>query len=94
MAAFQIPADWNFDGILIRDGSCGLAPTLAGRISSPDGLYGAQMMPEFGSHWATNPNAMENFRRFHCKLMEPIRPEEFLAYVCAPRTARPHTRPH
>ena len=80
-ARFQIPADWNFDGILIRDGSCGLAPTLAWRISSPDGLYGAQMMPEFGSHWATNPNAMENFRRFHCKLMEPIRPEEFLEYV-------------
>lgn len=80
-ARFQIPADWNFDGILLRDGSCGLAPTLAWRISSPDGLYGAQMMPEFGSHWATNPNAMENFRRWHCKLMEPLRPEEFLEYV-------------
>ena len=78
---FQIPADWNFDGILIRDEGCGMAPTVAWRISSPDGLYGAQMMPEFGSHWVTNPNAMENLRRFHCKIMEPIRPEEFLAYV-------------
>ena len=37
-ARFQIPADWNFDGILIRDGSCGLAPTLAWRISRPTDL--------------------------------------------------------
>ncbi len=80
-ARFQIPADWTFDGILIRDESCGLAPTLAWRISSPDGLYGAQMMPDFGSHWATNPSHMDNFRRFHCKTMEPISPEEFLEYA-------------
>jgi hypothetical protein len=81
VARFQIPADWNFDGILIRDDSCGLAPTLAWRISSPDGLYGAQMMPDFGSSWATNPSHMDNFRRFHCKTMEPISPEEFLEYA-------------
>ncbi|MFZ0294944.1 MAG: hypothetical protein WAL52_15150 [Candidatus Sulfotelmatobacter sp.] len=80
-ARFQIPTDWNFDGILIRDDSCGLAPTLAWRISSPDGLYGAQMMPDFGSNWATNPSHMDNFRRFHCKTMEPISPEEFLEYA-------------
>ena len=78
---FQIPADWNFDGILIRDEGCGMAPSVAWRISSPDGLYGAQMMPEFGSHWVTNPNAMQNLQRFHCKIMEPIGPEEFLQYV-------------
>jgi hypothetical protein len=80
-ARFQIPADWNFDGIIIRDDSCGLAPTLAWRISSPDGLYGAQMMPDFASNWASNPGHMENFRRFHCKTMEPVSPEEFLEYA-------------
>jgi hypothetical protein len=80
-ARFQIPADWNFDGIIIRDESCGLAPTLAWRISSPDGLYGAQMLPDFASNWASNPGHMENFRRFHCKTMEPVSPEEFLEYA-------------
>jgi hypothetical protein len=80
-ARFQIPADWSFDGVLIRDDSCGMAPTLAWRISSPDGLYGAQMMPDFGSNWASNPSHMESFRRFHCKTMEPVSPEEFLEYA-------------
>ncbi len=81
VARFQIPADWNFDGTVIRDDTCSLPPALTWRISSPDGLYGAQMMPDFGSYWATNPSKMENFRRNHCKLMEPLRPEEFLQYA-------------
>jgi len=80
-ARFQIPADWNFDGILIRDPSCGLTPSIAWRISSPDGLYGAQMMPDFGSNWSNGQRSMEVLRRFHCKIMEPPSPEEFLQYV-------------
>jgi hypothetical protein len=80
-ARFEIPADWSFDGILIRDDGCDFAPSLAWRASSPDGLYGVQMMPEFGSHWTDNPFALRQYQRFHCKLMEPLRPEETLEYI-------------
>ena len=80
-ARFQIPADWNFDGILIRDDGCDFAPTLAWRASSPDGLYGVQRMPEFGSHWTDNPFALQQYQRFHCKLMEPLSPAETLQYI-------------
>jgi hypothetical protein len=85
---FEIPADWSFDGILIRDEGCGLTPTIAWRISSPDGRYGAQLMPEFGSHWSDNPYSLENFQRFHCKIMEPVDAEEFL------REVAPFVRPN
>jgi hypothetical protein len=85
---FQIPADWSFDGIIIRDNGCGLTPSIAWRISSPDGLSGAQMMPDFGSHWSTDPTAMRSVRQFHCKIMEPLGAEDFLGYV-AP-LARPN----
>lgn len=78
---FQIPADWNFDGVLIRDNGCDFTPSIAWRISSPDGLIGAQEMPDFGFTWSTDPRAMENLRRFHCKIMEPMSAEDFLQYV-------------
>jgi hypothetical protein len=90
---FQIPADWSFDGMIIRDNGCGLTPTIAWRISSPDGLIGAQMMPDFGFHWSTNPSAMESFRRFHCKIMEPLSAEEFLEYVAPLVRANPSLGP-
>jgi hypothetical protein len=80
-ARFQIPEDWSFDGILIRDEGCDFAPSLAWRASSPDGLYGVQMMPEFGSHWTDNPFALRQYRQHDCKLMEPLNPAEFLQYI-------------
>jgi hypothetical protein len=78
---FQIPADWSFEGILIRDEGCDFTPSMAWRIASPDGLTGAQVMPDFGSHWSDNPNSLERFRRFHCKVMEPLSAEQFLQYI-------------
>jgi hypothetical protein len=80
-ARFEIPEDWSFDGILIRDEGCDLTPSLAWRITSPDGLYGAQFMPAFGSHWSTNLHTLDIYQRFHCKIMEPLSPEEFLQYM-------------
>ena len=35
----QVPADWNFEGIVIRDDGCQLAPSFAWRLTSPDGLW-------------------------------------------------------
>jgi hypothetical protein len=77
----QIPEDWRFEGVLIRDQGCGLPPTVAFRATSPDGLYGAQMMPQFGSFWSDEPSLLQNYRRFHCKIEKPMDAEAFMKFI-------------
>jgi hypothetical protein len=80
-ARFDIPVEWSFEGILIRDQGCGFTPTIAWRASSTDGLSGMQSMPEFGSHWSDDPSNLRSYRQFHCKLMKPMEPEAFMRYI-------------
>jgi hypothetical protein len=80
-ARFDIPVEWSFEGVLIRDQGCGFTPTIAWRASSPDGLSGVQSMPEFGSHWSDDTSFLRSYRQFHCKLMKPMEPEAFMKYI-------------
>ena len=54
----EVPANWTFEGVMLRDGRCGLLPTVAYRLSSPDGLAGVQVLPQFGSHWADDAGTL------------------------------------
>ena len=83
----QVPADWNFEGIVIRDDGCQLAPSFAWRLTSPDGLSGAQLIPQFNSAWSDDPIYMDVFAKRHCKTMEPMSAEDLLQYIA------PFTRP-
>lgn len=77
----QVPEDWKFEGTLLRDPVCGQLPTVAYRLTSPDGLVGYQSMPEFGWHWSDEPTYIATFKKFHCKLMQPLSPADFLKYI-------------
>ena len=77
----QIPDDWNFEGVLLRDPTCGMVPSLAYRVSSRDGLTGYQTLPSFGWHWSDDPTNLKIYRQAHCKTMEPMSPTDFLNYV-------------
>ncbi|HEX4452700.1 MAG TPA: hypothetical protein VH143_17610 [Kofleriaceae bacterium] len=77
----QIPDNWTFEGVLLRDPYCGGVPTVAYRISSPDGLAGFQSMPAFTSHYSDDKISMQSYERFHCKIMQPMSPADWLQYV-------------
>jgi hypothetical protein len=77
----QIPENWSFEGVLMRDPYCGGVPEVVFRITSPDGLAGYQSMPSFGSHWSDNPIFIASYKKFHCKIAEPMSPADFLKYV-------------
>lgn len=50
-----LPADWNFQGGLIRESSCEDAlVTGFYRATSPDGLAGTKMLPRYDWGWSTN----------------------------------------
>jgi len=50
-----IPADWNYQGGLLRESSCEDAlVTPFYRASSPDGLAGTKMLPRYDWGWSTN----------------------------------------
>jgi hypothetical protein len=77
----DIPADWKFEGVLLRDPYCGASPSIAYRLTSPDGLAGYQVLPQFIWHSSDDPLFLKAFRQFHCKIMDPMTPAEFLTYV-------------
>ncbi|MEP6865115.1 MAG: hypothetical protein ABJE66_31145 [Deltaproteobacteria bacterium] len=77
----EIPADWTFEGVLLRDPYCGGVPTVAYRISSPDGLSGFQALPSFVWHWSDDASNLKIYRQAHCKTMEAMSPTDFLSYV-------------
>jgi hypothetical protein len=77
----MVAARFNVPGILIRDQGCGFTPTIAWRTASSDGVYGAQSMPEMGSHWSDDPGNLRSYQQFHCKIMKPMEPEAFLKYI-------------
>jgi hypothetical protein len=74
----QIPDNWTFEGIMLRDPNCGLLPTVAYRLASPDGFYGVQTLPQFGSHWSDDANSLAIFRKAHCKTMPTPSPADVL----------------
>jgi hypothetical protein len=77
----QIPDNWTFEGVLLRDPYCGGVPTVAYRMSSPDGLAGFQSMPTFTSHYSDDKIWMQSFEKFHCKIMQPMSPADWLQYL-------------
>jgi hypothetical protein len=77
----NVPADWNFEGVVIRDDGCQLGPSFAWRLASPDGLSGAQLIPQFNSTWSDDPIYMDVFEKRHCKTMEPMSAEALLRYI-------------
>jgi len=77
----EVPANWTFEGVMLRDGRCGLLPTVAYRLSSPDGLAGVQVLPQFGSHWADDAGTLAIYRKTHCKTMEVLSPADYLTYL-------------
>ena len=77
----QIPEDWKFEGVMLRDPRCDVLPSVAYRITSPDGLAGFQSLPTFAWHWSDDPKNLDGYRKFHCKLMEPMTATDFLNYV-------------
>ncbi len=77
----DIPDNWSFEGVLLRDPYCGGVPTVAYRVTSPDGRAGYQSMPAFVSHWSDDPINLKTFRQFHCKLMQPMAPADWLQYL-------------
>ena len=77
----EIPDDWKFEGVLLRDPACGTLPTIAYRLTSPDGLAGVQAMPQFGWHTSNNSTMLASFQKFHCKIMDQMTPAAFLAYI-------------
>jgi hypothetical protein len=67
----QIPENWNFEGAVLRDQDCGYEAGITWRLSSPDGLYGAQELPEFHS-LDTNQDVFRPIWAQHqCKVMSP-----------------------
>jgi hypothetical protein len=77
----EIPDNWTFEGVLLRDAACGGAPTIAYRVSSPDGLAGFQSLPTFIWHSSDDPSNVKSYRQFHCKVMDAMTPAEFLTYL-------------
>ena len=83
IAAFrmQIPEDWKFEGVVLRDPHCGLFPSVAYRLTSADGRAGYQVLPQFGWRWSDAPAFLSANRQFHCKTMPGKTPAEFLRYI-------------
>lgn len=79
----EIPDDWTFEGVLLRDPNCGLLPAVAYRTGSPDGTVGYQVLPQFGSHWSDDNIALTAFRQFHCKVMDVQSPGDFLTAIAS-----------
>ncbi len=77
----DIPANWTFEGVMLRDPRCGLLPTVAYRLSSPDGLAGVQVLPQFGAHWSDDPQNVAIYRKAHCKTMEVMSPADYLTWL-------------
>jgi hypothetical protein len=77
----QIPDNWTFEGVLLRDPYCGGVPTIAYRISSPDGLAGFQSLPAILSHYSDDKFSIQAYQKFHCKVMQPMSATDWLQYL-------------
>jgi hypothetical protein len=77
----EIPADWKFEGTILRNDECGFPETFTWRLSSPDGLYGAQYIPEFESKWSNSDSFIASYNQHHCKSQQPLNASELLQYM-------------
>lgn len=84
----EIPSDWKFEGTVLRNDECGFPESFTWRLSSADGLYGAQYLPEFESHASNSDVYLASYSKNHCKVMEPMDAEALLNYIV------PFTRPN
>src|SRR5580692_13216076 len=57
----EIPDNWSFEGVLLRDPYCGGVPTVAYRLSSPDGLAGFQSLPAILSHYSDDKFSIQAY---------------------------------
>lgn len=53
--SITIPANWLFEGAVIRGTSCNDGPFPAFRMSTPDGLVGIKQLPRMDWTWSENP---------------------------------------
>jgi hypothetical protein len=73
-----IPANWNFQGAVLVDPSCGASPTtVAYRVWSDDLRYGVQRMPEV--NWFTV--ADKRIPMGKCKIMDALNAVEYAGMI-------------
>jgi hypothetical protein len=53
--SITIPANWVFEGAVIRGTSCNDGPFPVFRMSAPDGLVGIKQLPRLDWTWSDNP---------------------------------------
>ncbi len=53
--SITIPANWVFDGAVVRGTSCNDGPFPVFRMSTPDGLVGIKQLPRMDWTWSDNP---------------------------------------
>ena len=92
MAAFTVtvPADWTFEGAVLRRRGGGDVAAYVYRASSPDGLTGVQMMPRVDWHFAKDPRAIQNSGTGACNLHPPLTAMQQAADIAA--KARPNPK--
>jgi hypothetical protein len=82
-----IPSDWNFQGQVMTNPTCGAAPAIvAYRVWSNDLQYGVQRMPEIGWDTKEDPRAIVPPM---CKQMEAMSAAEYAGVVVP--TVRPNS---
>ena len=84
----QIPANWNFQGAVLVDPSCGASPTtVAYRVWSDDLKYGVQRMPEISWYTPSDPRIILGKA---CKKLDAISAVEYAGMVMP--TLRPNAK--
>jgi len=80
-ATLQIPADWNFEGVVLRGPGCEFYAysSTVFRAYSPDMRYGVQVLPSTAFFWADDPRTLPKFGQ--CKYMPPISAADYAQFV-------------
>jgi len=74
-----IPANWNFQGAVLLDPSCGATPnTVVYRVWSDDLRYGVQRMPEVNWFTPSDPRIPQGSK---CKVMEALSAVQYAGMV-------------
>jgi hypothetical protein len=95
MPAFTvtIPADWSFEGAVLR-GSCGDdLPMMVYRASSPDGLTGVQTMPRGDWYYSQDPRTLQMAGVGACNLHPPVPAAKQAADIAAKVRPEPQIGP-
>lgn len=82
----RIPAGWSFQATVLRNPDAD--PGLVFRTASPDGLTGAQQMPDYESVWTTISAMAQSYRFAHVPVMQSLSAADFIRNVVL-KDARP-----